>query len=77
MVTDLASHSRVLKHSKHSKVAKVTKNLDSIKGEVHQKGKKSEVVMVHHGDHWYPSGKLEGTSNPELSPDLSIRCYFE
>ena len=47
-----------------------------LKGEVHQKGQQLEVVMVHYGDHLYPNSKFEGNSNPELSADISIGCYF-
>ena len=47
---------------------------DWLKGEVHQKGQKLEVVRVHYGDHLYLYGKFEGNSSSELCADLSISC---
>ena len=47
-----------------------------VKGEVHQKGKKLVGVMAHYGDHLFSNSKFVGNSNPELSADISIGCYF-
>ena len=32
--------------------------------------------MVHYGDHLFSNSKFVGNSNPKLSADISIGCYF-